>query len=118
MIDKEVVQNGYKNYHVRMSSDLLKFLCGDYTYKNAKRFSRLQAFRDLVARPLYLREETRGYGRKYRVSVEVLGLESTIGHEVHPEFRDNECSGSLQCCYKQNGQTPKRYRRFCPGKRC
>lgn len=50
MIDKEVVQNGYKNYHVRMSSDLLKFLCGDYTYKNAKRFSRLQAFRDLVAR--------------------------------------------------------------------
>jgi len=38
MIDKEVVQNGYKNYHVRMSSDLLKFLCGDYTYKNAKRF--------------------------------------------------------------------------------
>ncbi|WP_315330085.1 hypothetical protein [Segatella oulorum] len=50
MIDKEVVQNGYKNYHVRMSSDLLNFLCGDYTYKNAKRFSRLQAFRDLVAR--------------------------------------------------------------------
>ena len=50
MIDKEVVQNGYKNYHVRMSSDLLKFLCGDYTYKNAKRFSRLQAFQDLVTR--------------------------------------------------------------------
>ena len=50
MIDKEVVQNGYNNYHVRMSSDLLKFLCKDYTYKNEKRFSRLQAFRDLVAR--------------------------------------------------------------------
>ena len=50
MIDKEVVQNGYKNYHVRMSSDLLEFLCGDYTYKNARRFSRLQAFRDLVVR--------------------------------------------------------------------
>lgn len=50
IIDKEVAQNGYKDYHVKMSSDLLEFLCGDYTYKNTRRFSRLQAFRDLVVR--------------------------------------------------------------------
>lgn len=50
MIDKEVVQVGNKDYDVRMSSELFEFLCGDYTYKNTRRFSRLQAFRDLVVR--------------------------------------------------------------------
>ena len=73
MIDKEVVQNGYKNYHVRMSSDLLKFLCGDYTYKNAKRFSRLQAFQDLVTRhctserkqeDIHARAHERSFGKR------------------------------------------------------
>lgn len=50
MIDKKTVQTDNKEYDVRMPSALLEFLCGDYTYKNTRRFSRLQAFRDLVVR--------------------------------------------------------------------
>ncbi len=50
MIDKEVIQTGNKDFDVRVSSDLFEFLCDDYTYKNPRRFSRLQAFRDLVIR--------------------------------------------------------------------
>lgn len=50
IIDKEVIRTGSKTYQVKLSSELLDFLCADYTYKNTRRFSRLQAFRDLVAR--------------------------------------------------------------------
>lgn len=49
--DKTIDKKGaHKDYEIRMSSRLLEFLCADYTYKNARRFSRLQAFQNLVDR--------------------------------------------------------------------
>ena len=48
--DKEAVGESSKNYEIRMSPDLLELLCCDYTFKNPRRFSRLQAFQNLVER--------------------------------------------------------------------
>ena len=55
--DKKKAQTGYGNYEVRMTADLIEYLCGDYSYKDARRFSRLQAFQDLVARYCASREK-------------------------------------------------------------
>ena len=37
-----------KNYHVVIPFELLEFLSVDYSYKNKRRFSRLQAFQNLI----------------------------------------------------------------------
>ena len=47
---KEGTQKSQENYHVKISSDLLDFLCNDYSYKSVRRFSRLQAFQNLLER--------------------------------------------------------------------
>lgn len=48
--DKENEKNDGKNYEIRVSSELLSFLCCDYAFKKSRRFSRLQAFQNLVER--------------------------------------------------------------------
>ena len=48
---KEGIEDGIsinKNYHVVIPFDLLEFLSVDYSYKNKRRFSRLQAFQNLI----------------------------------------------------------------------
>lgn len=50
MIDKESAEMGRRDYMIRMSPGLLDLLCCDYSFKNSKRFSRLQAFKNLVER--------------------------------------------------------------------
>lgn len=44
------IQSDGKNYHVMIPFELLAFLSDDYSYKNKSRFSRLQAFQNLVER--------------------------------------------------------------------
>lgn len=44
-----IISDG-KNYHVMIPFELLEFLSDDYSYKNKNRFSRLQAFQNLVER--------------------------------------------------------------------
>lgn len=50
MIDKKDAEKERKDYVIRMSTDLLDLLCCDYAFKKSKRFSRLQAFQNLVER--------------------------------------------------------------------
>lgn len=48
---KEGIKDGIsvnKNYHVVIPFELLEFLSVDYSYKNKRRFSRLQAFQNLI----------------------------------------------------------------------
>ena len=48
---KEGIEDGIfinKNYHVVIPFELLEFLSVDYSYKNKRRFSRLQAFQNLI----------------------------------------------------------------------
>lgn len=49
-IENIVTFSENKNYHVMIPFDLLEFLSDDYSYKNKSRFSRLQAFQNLVER--------------------------------------------------------------------
>lgn len=39
-----------EKYYINISLDLLNYLCDDYSYRNTRRFSRLQAFLNLVER--------------------------------------------------------------------
>lgn len=48
--DKEITKSYSKNYEIRIFPEVLELLCCDYTFKNSKRFSRLQAFQNLVER--------------------------------------------------------------------
>lgn len=48
--DKESAGIGCKDYVVKMAPGLLDLLCCDYAFKKSKRFSRLQAFQNLVER--------------------------------------------------------------------
>ncbi len=50
MIDKKGAEKERKDYVIRMSTDLLDLLCCDYAFKKSKRFSRLQAFQNLIER--------------------------------------------------------------------
>uniref|UniRef100_A0AB33IW75 Uncharacterized protein n=1 Tax=Prevotella sp. GTC17254 TaxID=3236794 RepID=A0AB33IW75_9BACT len=50
ILDKETTKNNCKNYEIRVSAELLELLCCDYTFKNTKRFSRIQAFQNLIER--------------------------------------------------------------------
>ena len=38
------------NYKIHLPLEILDYLCNDYTYKNTKRLTKLQAFNDLVQR--------------------------------------------------------------------
>ena len=46
--ENNVTFSDNKKYHVMIPFELLEFLSDDYSYKNKSRFSRLQAFQNLV----------------------------------------------------------------------
>lgn len=46
--ENNVTFSDNKRYHVMIPFELLEFLSDDYSYKNKSRFSRLQAFQNLV----------------------------------------------------------------------
>lgn len=58
--DQDAAKTTYKNYEIRMSPELLELLSCDYAFKNTKRFSRIQAFQNLVERycTAEMKEET------------------------------------------------------------
>lgn len=48
--DKEYKKDDGKNYEIKVSAELLDFLCCDYAFKKSRRFSRIQALQNLVER--------------------------------------------------------------------
>lgn len=48
--ENNVFTSDKKNFHVMIPFELLEYLSDDYSYKNKSRFSRLQAFQNLVER--------------------------------------------------------------------